>query len=100
MKVTDNPDLHANVEADSVLKSWLVNYVGDQQKPEDGDVTVEMIVKTIAQEFPEFLLAVAEENWIRGYHQAMIDVEQLERRNLTGDENNEDTETSTVEQNG
>jgi hypothetical protein len=80
MKVMENPDLHTNVQADSALKSWLVNYVGDQQKPEDGDVTVEMIVNTIAKEFPEFLLVVAEENWIRGYHQAMIDVEALERK--------------------
>jgi hypothetical protein len=43
--------------------------------PESGDVTVEMIVETMATEFPEFLMAVAEENWIRGYHQALDDVE-------------------------
>lgn len=99
MKVMDNPDLHSNVNADSALKSWLVNYVGDQQKPEDGDVTVEMIVNTIAKEFPEFLLVVAEENWIRGYHQAMIDVEALEKKTQSN-ANATPTETLTTEQNG
>ena len=34
-----------------------------------------MIVETMATEFPEFLMAVAEENWIRGYHQALDDVD-------------------------
>ena len=34
-----------------------------------------MIVETMATEFPEFLMAVAEENWIRGYHQALNDVD-------------------------
>ena len=34
-----------------------------------------MIVETMATEFPDFLLVVAEENWIRGYHQALTDVE-------------------------
>ena len=29
----------------------------------------------MAKEFPEFVLTVAEENWIRGYQQAMIDAE-------------------------
>ena len=32
-------------------------------------------METMAKEFPEFLLAVAEENWIRGYQQAIIDSE-------------------------
>ncbi len=34
-----------------------------------------MIVDTVAQQFPEFLMAVAEENWVRGYHQALDDVD-------------------------
>jgi hypothetical protein len=29
----------------------------------------------MAEEFPEFLMVVAEENWIRGYHQALEDVD-------------------------
>ena len=53
----------------------LVNYVGEKQNPEEDSVTVEMIVNTVAEEFPEFLAVVAEENWIRGYRQALTDVE-------------------------
>lgn len=73
-----NPTLTQTVGTDTKLKEWLVNYVGQQQDEEDesGDVTVEMIVDTVSKEFPEFLMAVAEENWVRGYYQAMVDVEE------------------------
>tara|TARA_R100001129_G_C5233929_1_gene223411 strand:+ start:193 stop:465 length:273 start_codon:yes stop_codon:yes gene_type:complete len=63
------------VDTETEMKNWLVNYVGERQDPENGEVTVDMIVETMATEFPEFLMAVAEENWIRGYHQALHDVE-------------------------
>ena len=63
------------VDTETEMKNWLVNYVGERQDPENGEVTVDMIVETMATEFPEFLMAVAEENWIRGYHQALNDVE-------------------------
>ena len=62
------------VNPDTEMKEWLVNYVGDKHNPDDEGVTVEMIVTTMANEFPEFLMAVAEENWIRGYHQAFDDI--------------------------
>jgi uncharacterized iron-regulated protein len=38
-----------------------------------------MIVETMAKEFPEFVLALAEENWIRGYQQALDDVTEGEK---------------------
>jgi|TARA_Y100000310_G_scaffold64392_1_gene59907 hypothetical protein len=69
------PGLKETVNTDTVMKNWLVDYVGNQHDPENEEVTVEMIVETMATEFPEFLMAVAEENWIRGYHQALEDVE-------------------------
>ena len=43
--------------------------------PKDGQVNVGMVVDVLADEFPEFVLAVAEENWIRGYEQALSDVD-------------------------
>ena len=58
------------------LKQVLLDYVGGKHQPKDGDVTVEMIVDTMANEFPEFVMAVAEENWIRGYHQAINDIDR------------------------
>ena len=71
----DNPELREVVEEDNELKSWLVQYVGNKHNPEDGNVTVEMIVQTLADEFPEFTMAVAGENFLRGYHQALCDLE-------------------------
>tara|TARA_R100001594_G_C3950050_1_gene242796 strand:- start:280 stop:585 length:306 start_codon:yes stop_codon:yes gene_type:complete len=64
------------VEPDSEMKNMILEYVGEKLNPENDQVTVEMIVETMMVEFPEFLLAVAEENWIRGYHQALTDVEK------------------------
>ena len=71
----EKSELNKEVEPETPMKEWMVNYIGEKHDPEDGSVTVEMIVETMATEFPEFLMAVAEENWIRGYHQALHDVE-------------------------
>ena len=70
-----NPVLDQVVESENKLKTMLVNYVGERKTPEGDSVTVEMIVDQLAEEFPEFVLAVAEENFVRGYQQALTDVE-------------------------
>ena len=64
---------------EKTIKEILVTYVGEKINPEDGDVTVDHIVEVMSEEFPEFLLLIAEENWIRGYEQALNDVEEGER---------------------
>lgn len=71
----ENPDLLKKVEPVNELKSWLVNYVGDKLNPENDEVNVEMIIQVMAEEFPEFLMPLAEENFIRGYRQALADVD-------------------------
>ena len=71
----NNPTLQEVVEPSNDLKNILIEYVGEKSNPDDQNITVEMIVAALAEEFPEFLLAVAEENWIRGYQQALDDVE-------------------------
>ena len=88
MESVENPTLKETVQKDTELKTWLVNYVGNKLNPADGNITVEMIVEVIAKEFPEFLMVVAEENFIRGYEQAALDFEtanqkgkKLNRRN-------------------
>ena len=73
--IDENPDLKVVVNRETPAKTWLVNYVGDKLSPENGEVTVEMIVDVMSAEFPEFLLALAEENWLRGYRQGVNDVE-------------------------
>jgi len=70
-----NPALEKVVEPENDLKNFLVEYTGEKLNPENQNVTVEMIVDILAQEFPEFVLAIAEENWIRGYQQAIEDVD-------------------------
>ena len=79
MNLGENPTLSEEVEANNELKSWLINYVGESSEPEGGQVTVENIVEVMAKEFPDFLMAVAEENWVRGYHQALVDVAETEK---------------------
>ena len=71
----ENPVLGQKVDSDTELKKWLVDYVGRDHNPADNNVTVSMIVETIAKEFPEFVLVLAEENFIRGYEQALDDVD-------------------------
>tara|TARA_R110000824_G_scaffold250015_4_gene438837 strand:+ start:1087 stop:1335 length:249 start_codon:yes stop_codon:yes gene_type:complete len=71
----ENPDLFKIVKDDGKLKKLFVDYVGEKLQPENDEVTVEMVLGTLAEEFPEVLLVVAEENFIRGYQQAMVDVE-------------------------
>jgi len=70
-----NEFLSAVVEPENELKVMLVNYVGEKKSPENNNVTVEMIIDQLAIDFPEFVLAVAEENFLRGYHQALTDVD-------------------------
>jgi len=70
----ENPDLEKPVETDTGLKQLVVTYIGDRlQAPEE--ITVDMAVEVFAAEFPEFLMAIAEENFLRGYEQALTDVE-------------------------
>ena len=76
------------------LKKMIVEYVGGKLKPENDEVTLEMVVNELANEFEELVLPLAEENWIRGYHQAMEDMtegeklyqEQLEKHNNDQDD--------------
>ena len=82
-----NPTLSKFVEPNNDLKNFLVEYTGEKINPEDQNITVEMIVDVMAKEFPEFLFAVAEENWIRGYQQALEDVE--EGMKIRKEDNNE-----------
>ena len=67
------------VSNDTEIKTWLVDYVGEKVQPENNEVTVEMVIETVAEEFPDFLAVVAEENWVRGYQQAMNDIVETQK---------------------
>ena len=79
-----NEELNKIVETDTSLKEVIVDYIGNKLDPESGEITVENVVSVMAHEFPEFLMAVAEENWVRGYEQGLIDQTSL---NNTDEEN-------------
>ena len=70
----ENPDLESTVEDNTGLKQLIVNYIGSKLAVKE-DVTVDMAVQVFAAEFPEFLMAIAEENFLRGYEQALTDVD-------------------------
>ena len=70
-----NPVLAMAVQPDSELKTHLVEYVGTKFDKEE--VTVNMIAETLAHEFPEFMMAVAEENFLRGYQLGLDDAGKL-----------------------
>jgi len=78
-QVHKNPLLAMTVdpENESELKSYLVEYVGT--KLDNEDVTVHMISEVLASEFPEFVFAFAEENFLRGYKLGLDDAENLFR---------------------
>ena len=70
-----NPLLAMAVEKDSELKKYLVEYVGT--KLDNEEVTVNMIAEILATEFPEFVFAFAEENFLRGYQLGLDDATKL-----------------------
>ena len=80
-----NPELDKVLNSeDSNLKELVVNYIGDKLNPDTDEVTLQMAVEVLAAEFPELILALAEENFIRGYKQAFADIESNQG---VGDEN-------------
>ena len=59
----------------SKLRELIVDYVGAEINPENNEVTVENIVSVFAEEFPELLLVVAQENFLKGYEAALHESE-------------------------
>ena len=75
--------IEEQVATDSGLKDLVVGYIGEKLKPENGEVTMEMCVDVFTNEFPEFLLLLAQENFLRGYSQALNDMEAAENEQKT-----------------
>jgi len=65
---------------DSELKDYIINYTGTKLDPEDGKVDINMIAEILADEFPEFTYAFAEENFVRGYELGLDDAAELYTR--------------------
>tara|TARA_R110000824_G_scaffold180947_1_gene361561 strand:+ start:1903 stop:2154 length:252 start_codon:yes stop_codon:yes gene_type:complete len=71
-----NPNLKKIVFPETPLKHALVDFAGGKFKPQNGEVTVDMIIQALGEDFPELIWALAEENFFRGYEQAIRDVHQ------------------------
>ena len=81
------------MSSESEFKSWIIQKAGESYEKErkraeeeigqevewNGNVTVEIIVEYMASQFPELVLSIAEENFIIGYRQGLLDVEASER---------------------
>lgn len=76
------------------LKETIVQYVGEIKEPENGEVTAEMIASVLIDEFPDMMLLVAQENYLRGYTQALDDVEAMEAERLKEQEKPETEEAN------
>jgi len=74
-------NLEEVVGTDTGLKELVVNYIGNRLAGPEN-ITVDMAVEVFAAEFPEFLLAVAEENFLRGYEQALVDIAAIENKDV------------------
>ena len=83
LEALENPMLAMTVQPDSEskLKNYLVEYTGT--KLDNEEVTVQMISEVLATEFPEFVFAFAEENFLRGYQLGLDDAENLYREQTT-----------------
>tara|TARA_B100000242_G_C42921726_1_gene427375 strand:+ start:519 stop:806 length:288 start_codon:yes stop_codon:yes gene_type:complete len=71
--------LNNTVDNDNELKEYIINYVGNKLDPKDEQVTIGMIIDVLADDFPQLVLCLSEENWVRGYQQALSDVEEGEK---------------------
>ena len=69
--------LNKIVLIDGDLKKLIIDYIGEKTQPENGDVTLEMVISQIASEFPEILITIAEENYLKGYEQGLNDTNIL-----------------------
>ena len=75
---------------DAELKNIIIDYTGLKFQPEDGKVDINMIAELLASEFPEFIYAFAEQNFIRGYQLGLEDATTLPTRETEEAESTEE----------
>lgn len=86
--------LDVPVKIDTELKQLIVNYVGSKTNPDGDEVTLEQAIYLLCDEFPELVLPIAEENFIRGYNQACLDLGIATRDEQTSGIHQEQQETN------
>ena len=61
------------VEVRNEIQEDLVRHV--KSRVNEDQVTIGQVIGILASEFPEIVIAIAEENWIRGYKQGLDDAQ-------------------------
>ena len=89
-KDLENKEVKKVIENDSELKSIIVGYVGNKLNPEDGRITLQNVLEVFASEFPEFILPLAEENFLKGYEQAFVDLDAMAKEEKISLDNTEE----------
>lgn len=57
------------------LAGLILQYIASRSDSEEGEITFEQALEVFADEFPEFVMLIAEENFMRGYHQGLTDAQ-------------------------
>tara|TARA_R100000808_G_C2117741_1_gene129862 strand:- start:733 stop:1050 length:318 start_codon:yes stop_codon:yes gene_type:complete len=70
----------SSTDSESELRNYIINYTGTKLDPKDGNVDINMVAEVLADEFPEFIYAFAEENFVRGYELGLDDAAELYTR--------------------
>ena len=53
------------------LRNEIVRTAGERFLPENDEVTVDMVIQTLAEDFPEIVFAIAEENYLKGFEEGL-----------------------------
>ncbi len=72
-----NKDLLKDIDQSSPIRKLIVEYVGT--KNNSTEVSLEMIIQVLLNEFPELPITIAEDGFIRGYQQGLSDIEQFDK---------------------
>ncbi len=59
------------------FQELFLEYVGTKLKLESPEITVEMVLEVLTAEFPDVVMALASENFLRGYAQATDDIANI-----------------------
>mgnify|MGYP001600932890 CR=1 FL=1 len=74
-KFVNNGILDKAVEVRNKLQEDLVRHAGSRINQQEDQVTIGQVIGVLASEFPELVITIAEENWIRGYKQGLEDAQ-------------------------
>ena len=86
--------LDVPIKIDTELKQLIVNYMGSKVNPDGEEITLEQAIYLLCDEFPELVLPIAEENFIRGYNQAYLDLGVFSKNEQTSGVHQEQQETN------